>query len=193
LCNFKSKTWTKSSPLLKTQLTDLTDYPQNANVGRSSSNLILCIANNPPSLSLSLPSSLKLLLLLKAQTTFPQTQTQNETKPNPFFLPPSLPNKKLPPKTAIFGYYSTHPTTTKVITNTTTPATTTPTTIPSPHYNCNLLPLLKIKCKAGPKCDGGIFEFLKKHKSFPESKTFLQSPKPSSSSSSSSSSSPSCH
>jgi hypothetical protein len=24
------------------------------------------------------------------------------------------------------------------------------------------LPLLKIKCRQGPKCDGGIFEFLKK-------------------------------
>jgi hypothetical protein len=89
LSNFKSKTWTKSSPLLKTQLTDLTDYPQNANVGRSSSNLILALQTILPP---SLPSSLKLLLLLKAQTTFPQTQTQNQNKTKPILsssLPPS--------------------------------------------------------------------------------------------------------
>jgi hypothetical protein len=89
LSNFKSKTWTKSSPLLKTQLTDLTDYPQNANVGRSSSNLILALQTILPP---SLPSSLKLLLLLKAQTTFHQTQTQNQNKTKPILsssLPPS--------------------------------------------------------------------------------------------------------
>jgi hypothetical protein len=56
LCNFKSKTWTKSSPLLKTQPTDLTDYPQNANVGRSTSNLILALQTIlPPSVRPSLP------------------------------------------------------------------------------------------------------------------------------------------
>jgi hypothetical protein len=47
-----------------------------------------CIANNPPSVRPSVPSSLKLLLLLKAQTTFPQTQNQNKTKP---ILSSSLP------------------------------------------------------------------------------------------------------
>ncbi len=116
------------------------------------------------------------------------------TKPNPFFLPPSLPPQhKASSKTAIFGYYSTHPTTTttttKVITNTnntsnnntnkqtnkqtiTTP--TTPTTIPSPHYNCNLLPLLKIKCRQPPKCDGGIFEFLKKKNASHNPKPFYK-------------------
>jgi len=199
------KTWTKSSPLLKTQLTDLTDYPQNANVGRSSSNLILALQTIlPPSLP---PFLFKTVAPPQSSNNIPpNTNTkpkQNQT--HSLFLPPSPPPQhKASTKTAIFGLYSTHPTTTtttKVITNTTTPATTTtptnkqtnkqtittPTTIPSPHYNCNLLPLLKTKCRQAPKCDGGIFEFLKKQKSFPESKTFLQSPKPSSSSSSSSS------
>lgn len=56
-----------------------------------------CIANNPPYLPPSLPSSLKLLLLLKAQTTFPQTQTQNQNKTKPILsssFPPSLPPSK---------------------------------------------------------------------------------------------------
>jgi hypothetical protein len=111
------------------------------------------------------------LLLLKAQTTFPQTQTQNQNKTKPILSSSLLPKHKASTKTAIFGYYSTHPTTTtttKVITNTTTPATTTPTnkqtittptTIPSPHYNCNLLPLLKIKCRQAPSVMVGSLNF----------------------------------
>jgi hypothetical protein len=87
LCNFKSKTWTKSSPLLKTQPTDLTDYPQNANVGRSTSNLILALQTIlRPSVRPSVPSSLKLLLIhkkklplkLQSLATTPLTQQQQQ-------------------------------------------------------------------------------------------------------------------
>jgi hypothetical protein len=39
------------------------------------------------------------------------------------------------------------------------------------------LPLLKIKCRQAPKCDGGIFEFFEKTKKLPRIQNLSAKPK----------------